>query len=112
VQKLTGVIIPYEWEHYVPYRGFVSLTDDQLKQFTGVWHNERYDATISLVNGKLTVAAPKVELPPTRLYPQNDHHLFLRIMEADFEFVKGPDGKFDKAIADDEGEHYELTRVK
>jgi hypothetical protein len=33
-------------------------------------------------------------------------------MEADFEFVKGPDGKFDKAIADDEGQHYELKRIK
>ncbi|HTI57850.1 serine hydrolase domain-containing protein [Mucilaginibacter sp.] len=112
VQKLTGVTIPYEWESYHAYRGTTKLTDEQLKQFTGVWHNERYDATISLVNGKLKVEAPKVGLPPTNIYPQNDHHLFLKIMEADFEFVKGPNGKFDKAVADDEGEHYELTRVK
>ncbi|MGZ3777731.1 MAG: serine hydrolase [Mucilaginibacter sp.] len=112
VKKLTGVTIPYEWESYHAYRGTEKLTEEQLKQFTGVFHNERYDATISLVNGKLKVEAAKVGLPPTNIYPQNDHHLFLRIMDAEFEFVKGPDGKYTKAIADDEGEHYELTRVK
>ena len=112
VQKLTGVTIPFEWEHYIPYRGIVKLTAEQLKQFTGVFHNERYDATITLVNGRLKVEAAKVGLPPTNIYPQNDHHLFLKIMEADFEFVGGPDGKFNKIIADDEGEHYELIRVK
>ncbi|HJP62068.1 MAG TPA: serine hydrolase domain-containing protein [Mucilaginibacter sp.] len=112
VQKLTGVTIPYEWESYHPYRGTTKLTEEQLKQFIGVWHGERYDATISLVNGKLMVEAAKVGLPPTNIYTQNDHHLFLKIMEADFEFVKGADGKFDKIVADDEGEHYEMTRAK
>ena len=33
-------------------------------------------------------------------------------MEADFEFVKGPGGRFIKVVADDEGEHYELHKVK
>jgi len=112
VKKLTGVDIPGQWENYIPYRGFVNLTPDQLHQFEGTWHNERYDATVKVVNGKLMVEAPKAQLPPTRLYPTNDHHVFLRVMEAELDFIKEPDGKFDKAIADDEGEHYELTRVK
>lgn len=111
-QKLAGIVIPYKWESYVPYRGTAKLSTEQLKQFEGVWEGPEYTATLKLVNGKLMVEAPKVHLPPTRFYPQNDHHLFLRIMEADFEFVKGPDGKFDKAIADDEGQHYELKRIK
>ena len=112
IKKLSGITIPFEWEDYKPYRGFANLSADQLRKFEGVWHNERYDATIKLVNGILMVEAQKVSLPPTRIYPQNDHHLFLRIMEADLEFVKGENGQFVKAIADDEGEHYELTRVK
>jgi len=33
-------------------------------------------------------------------------------MDANFEFVKGPNGEFEKIIADDEGEHYELKRIK
>ncbi len=111
-QKLTGVTIPYKWESYVPYRGTVKLTPGQLQEFAGVWEGPEYTATIKVVDGKLKVEAPKVGLPPTNFYTQNDHHLFLRIMEADFEFVKGADGKFDKAIADDEGQHYELKRIK
>ncbi|HTD41763.1 MAG TPA: serine hydrolase domain-containing protein [Mucilaginibacter sp.] len=111
-QKLTGITIPYKWESYVPYRSTAKLSTEQLKQFEGVWEGPEYTATLKLVNGKLMGEAAKVHLPPTRFYTQNDHHLFLRIMEADFEFVKGPDGKFDKAIADDEGQHYELKRIK
>jgi hypothetical protein len=112
VQKFTGINIPFYWENYTPYRSTEKLSTEQLKQFEGVWECPKYTATITLVNGKLKVEAPKVSLPPTTLYPQNDHHLFLRIMEADLEFVKGPDGQFDKAIANDEGEHYELKRIK
>lgn len=112
-EKLTGVEIPWVWENYIPYRATEKLSTEQLKKFTGVWENkERYVATISLVNGVLKVEAPKVGLSPTTLHVQNDHHLFLKIMEADLEFVKGPDGNFNRAVADDEGEHYELTRVK
>ena len=111
-QKLTGITIPYKWESYVPYRGTVKLTPGQLQKFAGVWEGPEYTATIKVVDGKLKVEAPKAGLPPTNFYTQNDHHLFLRIMEADFEFVKGADGKFDKVIADDEGQHYELKRIK
>ena len=63
------------------------------------------------MNGRLKVESPTVNLPKTNIFPQNDHHLFLRIMESDFEFVKGPNGEFEKIIADDEGEHYELKKV-
>lgn len=111
-QKLTGITIPYKWESYLPYRSTVRLSTGQLKQFEGVWQGPEYTATIKLVNGQLMVEAPKVKLPPTHFYTQNDHHLFLRIMEADFEFVKGADGKFDKAVAEDEGQHYQLKRIK
>jgi CubicO group peptidase (beta-lactamase class C family) len=112
VQKLTGITIPAFWENYIPYRETARLSTEQLKQFEGVWECPQYTATITVVNGKLKVKAPKVNLPPTTLYTENDHHLFLKVMEADLDFVKGPDGKFDKAIANDEGEHYELKRIK
>jgi len=111
VEKLTGVTIPWKWEGYIPYRETATLTTTQLQQFTGVYDG-RLKAIITLVNGKLKVASPTVNLPQTNFYPSNDHHLFLKIMAADFEFVKGADGKFEKIIADDEGEHYELKRVR
>jgi len=111
VEKLAGVTIPWEWEGYRPYRSTVKLTNEQLEKFTGEFDG-RLKAIITIVNGKLKVESPSVGLPKTTIYSQNDHHLFLKIMEADFEFIKGPDGRFDTIVADDEGEHYELKRVK
>ena len=111
VEKLAGIAIPWEWEGYRPYRETAKLTTEQLQKFTGEYDG-RLKAIITLVNGKLKVESPTVGLPQTTIYPSNDHHLFLKIMEAEFEFKEGPDGKFDTIVADDEGEHYELKRIK
>ena len=111
VEKLTGVLIPWEWEGYHPYRITEKLSEASLRKFTGEYDG-KLKAIITLVNGKLKVESPTVGLSKTTIYPQNDHHLFLKIMDADFEFVKGPDGNFNTIVADDEGEHYELKRVK
>lgn len=111
VQKISGINIPWEWEGYYPYRATVKLPKDVLQQFVGEYEG-RLRATVTLVNGKLKVESKTVNLPPTNLYAQNDHHFFLKIMETEIEFVKGPDGKVEKAVLDDEGEHYELKKVK
>ncbi len=110
VEKLTGITIPWQWEGYWPYKQTAKLTEAQLKKFTGAYDG-KLKALISLVNGKLKVESPSVNLPETNIYPSNDHHLFLKIMDANFEFVKGADGNFDTIVADDEGEHYELKRI-
>lgn len=111
VQKISGINIPWEWEGYYPYRANMKLPEDVLRQFVGEYDG-RLRATITLANGKLKVESKTVNLPPTNLYAQNDHHFFLKIMETEIEFVKGPDGKVEKAVLDDEGEHYELKKVK
>ncbi|HXB45376.1 MAG TPA: serine hydrolase domain-containing protein [Puia sp.] len=111
VEKLTGVTVPWKWEGYIPYRETAKLPGADLEKFTGVYDG-RLKAIITLVNGRLKVESPTVGLPKTNIYAQNNHHLFLKIMDADFEFIKGTDGKFEKIIADDEGEHYELKKIK
>ncbi len=111
VEKTTGVKIPWEWEGYFPYRATVKLPENVLQQFVGEYDG-RLKATITLVNGKLKVESGTVNLPKTNLYAQNDHHFFLKVMETDIEFVKGPDGKIEKAVLDDEGEHYELKKIR
>ncbi|MEP6747482.1 MAG: serine hydrolase domain-containing protein [Bacteroidota bacterium] len=111
VEKLTGVTIPWKWEGYFPYRETTKLTTAQLQKFTGEFDG-RLKVIITLVNGKLKVESPTVNLAKTNFYTANDHHLFLKIMDANFDFVKGPDGRFDTIVADDEGEHYELKRIK
>jgi CubicO group peptidase (beta-lactamase class C family) len=111
VEKLTDVIIPWEWEGYFPYRANVKLSAADLQKFTGEYEG-KLKAIVTLVNGQLKVESPTVNLPKTTLYASNDHHFFLKIMSTDIDFVKGPDGKIVKALLDDEGEHYELTKVK
>ncbi|MGC4038208.1 MAG: serine hydrolase domain-containing protein [Chitinophagaceae bacterium] len=111
IEKLAGITVPWEWEGYWPYRATAKLTTAQLQKFTGEYDG-RLKAIITLVNGKLKVESPSVGLPKTTIYPANDHLLFLKIMDAQFEFKEGPDGKFDTIVADDEGEHYELKRIK
>jgi len=86
------------------------LPEEVLQQFTGDYDG-RLKATISLVNGKLKVESPTVNLPKTNLYAESDHHFFLKIMETEMEFVKGADRKIEKVILDDEGEHYELKKI-
>ncbi len=110
VEKLAGVAIPWKWEHYIPYRPIAKLSEAALQKFTGEY-NGRLKIFITLENGRLKVSSPTVDLSKTNFYPANDHHLFLKIMEAEFEFIKGSDGRFNTIIADDEGEHYELKRV-
>ena len=110
VEKITGITIPWEWEGYTPYRATVKLLEKVLQQFTGEY-NGKLRATITLVNGRLKVKSETTGLPETNLYPENDHHFFLKVMDTDIDFVKDANGKVVRAIVDDEGEHYELTKV-
>jgi CubicO group peptidase (beta-lactamase class C family) len=111
VNKLTSVTIPWEWEGYTPYRATVKLPEKILQQFVGVYDG-KLKAVVTLENGRLKVSSETVGLPKTNLYATNDHHFFLKVMETEIEFVKGSDGKIEKAILDDEGEHYELKKVE
>lgn len=111
VETIAGISFPWEWEGYTPYRTTVKLSDDVLQQYVGNYEG-KLNGTISLVDGKLKIESKTVNLPKTNLYPINDHHFFLKIMETELDFVKGADGKVDKILLDDEGEHYELKKVK
>ena len=82
-----------------------------LQQYTGIYDG-KLRATVSLVNGQLKVESESVGLPKTTLYPTNKRRFFLKVMETEIEFVKGAGGKIEKAILDDEGEHYELKKVQ
>lgn len=111
VEKLTGVTIPWVWENYIPYRQNIKLPVSALQQYVGEYDG-KLKAIVSIANGRLKVESPTVHLGKTNLYASNDHHFFLKIMETDIDFVKDASGKVIKAILDDEGEKYELKKVK
>lgn len=111
VEKIAGVTIPWYWEGYRPYRANIKPPLPVLQQITGEYDG-KIKAIITLVNGQLKVESPSVNLGKTNLYAENDHHFFLTIMDTDVDFVKDAGGKVVKAVLDDEGDHYELTKVK
>jgi hypothetical protein len=88
----------------------VRLPEKVLQQFTGEY-NGKLKATITLVNGRLKVKSETTGLPETNLYPENDHHFFLKVMDTDLDFVKDANGNVVNVIVNDEGEHYELKKV-
>ncbi len=110
VEKITGIVIPWQWEGYTPYRATVKLPREVLQQLTGEY-NGKLKATVTLVDGQLKVKSETTGLPETNLYAENAHHFFLKVMNTDIDFVKDANGKVIKAIVDDEGEHYELIKV-
>lgn len=111
VERLSGVTIPYEWEGYVPFQPFVKLPASVLKQYTGVYDG-RLRAVITVENGWLRVASETVHLPKTKLYATKDGQFFLKVMDTRIRFAKGADGRVEKAVLDDEGEHYELKKIQ
>jgi CubicO group peptidase (beta-lactamase class C family) len=111
LEKLSGVTMPWYWEGYTPYRENIKLPLRVLQSLTGEYSG-KLKATITLVNGQLKVTSADVNLPPTNLYAQNDHHLFLKIMDTDIEVIKDANGKVVKLVLDDEGDHFELMKTK
>ncbi|QEM03709.1 serine hydrolase [Mucilaginibacter rubeus] len=111
VEKLAGVTIPWYWEGYTPYRPNIKLPLADLKKYVGEYDG-RLKAIITIENGCLSVASPTVNLAKSRLYATGNDHFYLKVMEVDLSFVKDAQGKVVKVIADDEGEHYELSKIK
>jgi hypothetical protein len=114
VEQLSGVVIPWYWEGYTPYRPMVRLPDSVMPDIAGKYEapDGKIRAVITLVNGRLKVASETFQLPPTNLYAGVDGHFFLKTMDVGLDFVRGADGKVVKALVNDEGEKYELMKVK
>ena len=82
-----------------------------MSQYAGEYDG-KVKAIVTVENGHLRVESPTVQLAKTTLYATSDHHFYLKIMETDIDFVKDAQGRVIKAVLDDEGDHYELTKVK
>jgi len=109
-EKLSEVTIPWEWEQYTPYRGYVILSPSLLREFTGNYVG-KFNASFRLAGDRMTVESPDAPLPATPVYAENDHHFFLKTMDVQIDFVRGGDGKVIKAAIIDEGDRYDLMKV-
>lgn len=111
IERLTGVTIPYEWEHYLSFRPAVKLPEAMLKQYIGAYEG-RLRAVVTFDKGRLWAESETVGLPKTKLYAADETHFFLKTMDVNLAFIKDTTGKVAKVIVDDEGEHYELKKVE
>lgn len=111
VEDLTGITIPWKWEGYTPYKATVKLNNDALQKYTGVYDG-KLKAIVTLENGQLKVESASVNLPKTNLYASSEDNFFLKVMDTQIRFVKGKDGRVEKAILADEGENYELKKTQ
>jgi CubicO group peptidase (beta-lactamase class C family) len=111
LEKTMAITIPWYWESYTPYRSTVKLPQTVLQQFIGEY-NGKLNAVITLENGQLKVESKTASLQKSNLYAQNDHHFFMKVMNTEIDFVKGPDGNIEKAVVNDEGGQYELKKIK
>jgi hypothetical protein len=87
------------------------LPDSVLRQYVGVYEGGP-KAIVTVENGHLKVESPTVQLAKTALYAACDHYFYLKILETDLDFVKDTLAKVIKAVLDDEGEYFELTKLQ
>lgn len=111
VEKLTGITIPWDWEGFTPYRATVKVSPKTLQEYAGNYVG-KYNAYFKVVGSRLEVESPDANLPLTKIYASNDRHFFLRTMDVELDFTRGPNGKVTKVAVNDEGERYDLIRVK
>lgn len=111
IEKIAGASIPWEWEGYTPYQPIAKVPINILKQYTGDYDGKT-KATISLENAQLKIESKTEGLPKTNLYAKDETHFFMKTMSDTIEFVKNTVGKIEKIIITDEGEIYELNKIK
>jgi Domain of unknown function (DUF3471) len=75
----------------------IKVADSILQQYVGVYELAKdFKITVTLENGQLKAQAsgqPKFEL-----YAQRQNYFFLKVVDAQVEFVTGADGKIEKLI--------------
>jgi|GEM_PF-215093 len=107
---VTGIVIPWEWEGYIPYKPAMKPAMKILKQYEGEYAGPA-NARVFIENGELKIEAPSAGLSKSTLYATDETRFFLKAVPLNLEFIKGTKGTADKIKVNEEGEHYELNRI-
>lgn len=109
IAGITG--IPWVWEGYTPYRGFLKLDTAVSKQYVGVYQMEKIEVTVFLESGQLKIEFGKDE-PKPNLYAAKKDHFFIKGNPLELQFERGSAGNVEKMIAIDGKERHELKKIK
>ncbi|MEI6886299.1 MAG: serine hydrolase [Bacteroidota bacterium] len=97
-------------EKTAPLHTQISLPAEQLQKFTGVYElAPTFTITVSLEDGHL-IAQPTGQ-PKFEIFAETPNKFFLKVVDAQIEFIAGPDGSITKLILHQNGEH-EGKKVK
>lgn len=98
---------PYDIPHE---RKEIALDTATLRQYTGQYQlAPNFIITITLENGKL-MGQPSGQ-PKSQLYAEKENFFFLKVVDAQVEFVKGADGKIEKMILHQNGQDAPAPKI-
>jgi hypothetical protein len=90
----------------------VKIDQAILKQYAGVYQlDAAHPITVTFENGHLYIEGPNNGLPKSQLTAESSKRFYLRIADAEFDFVKDTNGNVIKLISHEEKD-YELKKVK
>ena len=100
----SGSSVWKKTEKTAPSHTQISLPPEQLQKFTGVYElAPTFTITVSLEDGKL-MAQPTGQ-PKFEIFAETPNKFFLKVVDAQVEFIAGSDGNIIKLILHQNGEH-------
>jgi len=106
----SGSSVWKKTEKTAPSHTQISLPAEQMQKFTGVYElAPTFTITVNLEDGHL-MAQPTGQ-PKFEIFAETPNKFFLKVVDAQIEFIAGPDGGVTKMILHQNGEH-EGKKVK
>jgi CubicO group peptidase (beta-lactamase class C family) len=91
----------------------IVVADSILRQYTGIYETDpKHQAVITLENSQLQIEADAGGLPKSPLFAKSDHLFFLKVIDAEIEFVRGSNQQVTQAIIRFKGASEVCKKVK
>ncbi len=91
----------------------IYIPADSLTKYTGVYaYDKKHKAIVSLKDNRLQIEAPAGGLPLSSLYAESDTIFYLKIIDANMEFVKDVNGNITQLIAHANGKDEVCKKIK
>ncbi|HTE29529.1 MAG TPA: serine hydrolase [Chryseolinea sp.] len=91
----------------------IQVDSKDLAEFVGVYESDpEHSATITLENGQLQFEASGGGVPKSPLFSKSENNFFLKIIDADIEFVRDKDRKVTELIVTFQGQKQVAKKVK
>jgi hypothetical protein len=91
----------------------IKLPESILKKYVGQYDfDKKHHAYITLENGSLQIEAPQGGLPKSPLFANDENNFYLKVIDADIEFVKDASGNITQFISHYMGKNEVCKKIK